>query len=126
MNTGVAQFQRGASLLSTLIALIVAGIFFSVGFKLFTPYKDHATIDSIISNMVEDPDEMAGSIRDIRTGLDKRFLINQVKLPNRDSLDIRLEEGVLYFDLKYEERVPMFYNVDAMVKFEEHYEAVKP
>lgn len=126
MNTGVAQYQRGASLLSTLIALIVAGIFFSVGFKLFTPYKDHATIDSIISNMVEDPDEMAGSIRDIRTGLDKRFLINQVKLPNRDSLDIRLEEGVLYFDLKYEERVPMFYNVDAMVKFEEHYEAVKP
>lgn len=126
MNTGVAQFQRGASLLSTLIGLIVAGIFFSVGFKLFTPYKDHATIDSIISNMVEDPDEMSGSIRDIRTGLDKRFLINQVKLPNRDSLDIRLEEGVLYFDLKYEERVPMFYNVDAMVKFEEHYEAVKP
>lgn len=126
MNTGVAQYQRGASLLSTLIALIVAGIFFSVGFKLFTPYKDHATIDSIISNMVEDPDEMSGSIRDIRTGLDKRFLINQVKLPNRDSLDIRLEEGVLYFDLKYEERVPMFYNVDAMVKFEEHYEAVKP
>ncbi len=126
MNTGVAQYQRGASLLSTLIALIVAGIFFSVGFKLFTPYKDHATIDSIISNMVADQEAISGSIRDIRTGLDKRFLINQVKLPSRDSLAIREEEGVLYFDLVYEERVPMFYNVDAMVKFEEHYEAVLP
>ncbi len=126
MNTGVAQYQRGASLLSTLIGLIVAGIFFSVGFKLFTPYKDHATIDSIITNMVADQEAISGSIRDIRTGLDKRFLINQVKLPNRDSLAIREEEGVLYFDLVYEERVPMFYNVDAMVKFEEHYEAVLP
>ncbi|MBP0048378.1 DUF4845 domain-containing protein [Marinobacterium sp. AK62] len=126
MNTGVVPFQRGASLLSTLLVLIVAGVFFSVGFKLFTPYKDHATINSIMTNMVSDPEELTVSIREMRSNLDKRFLINQVKLPNREALDIRLEEGVLYFDLKYEVRVPMFYNVDALVTFEEHYEAVKP
>ena len=126
MNTGVVPFQRGASLLSTLLVLIVVGVFFSVGFKLFTPYKDHATINSIMTNMVSDPEELTVSIREMRSNLDKRFLINQVKLPNREALDIRLEEGVLYFDLKYEVRVPMFYNVDALVTFEEHYEAVKP
>jgi hypothetical protein len=47
-------------------------------------------------------------------------------LPNKDSLQVTQKEGVLYFDLVYEVRVPMFYNVDALVKFEEHYEAVKP
>lgn len=126
MNTGVVPSQRGASLLSTLLVLIVAGVFVSVGFKLFTPYKDHATINSIVSDMVSDPEELTVSIREMRSNLDKRFLINQVRLPSPEALDIRQEEGVLYFDLKYEVRVPMYYNVDALVTFEEHYEAVKP
>jgi hypothetical protein len=47
-------------------------------------------------------------------------------LPERDALQVRLEEGILYFDLAYEVRVPMFYNVDAVVKFEDHYQVVKP
>lgn len=126
MNTGVARFQRGASLMSVMFALIAGGVFFTVAFKLFSPYKDHATITSIMESVVEDKDEMSSSIREIRSGIEKRFLINQVKLPSRESLDIRLEEGTLYFDLVYEIRVPMFYNIDAVVKFEEHYEAVKP
>jgi len=126
MNTGVAHFQRGATMTSVLIGLIVAGIFFTVAFKLFTPYKDHATMASIMEDMVEDQDELSNGVRQIRSNLYRRFLINQVELPNDEALNIRLEEGVYYFDLVYEIRVPMFYNIDAIVKFEEHYEAVKP
>lgn len=126
MNTGATHFQRGASFTSTLVGLIVAGIFFSVGFKLYSPYWQHAAINSIVAKASEDPDELSKPVRDIRRDFDKKFLINQVSLPEKDSLQVRLEEGVLYFDLVYEVRVPMFYNVDALVKFEEHYEAVKP
>lgn len=126
MDKGVAHFQRGASFSSTLITLMVAGIFFAVGFKLFSAYWDHATINSIVKSTSEDPDEIAKSIRDLRRDLDKKFYINQVELPEKDSLKVRLEEGVIYFDLVYEVRVPMFYNVDALVMFEEHYEAIKP
>ncbi|MBV0933543.1 DUF4845 domain-containing protein [Marinobacterium weihaiense] len=126
MDKGVAHFQRGASFTSTLIGLIVAGIFFAVGFKLFSPYWDHATINSIVKAASEDPDELSKSLRELRRDMDKKFYINQVELPEKDSLKIRLEEGVMYFDLVYEVRVPMFYNVDALVMFEEHYEAIKP
>lgn len=126
MDKGVAHFQRGASFSSTLITLMVAGIFFAVGFKLFSAYWDHATINSIVKSTSEDPDEIAKSIRDLRRDLDKKFYINQVELPEKDSLKVRLEEGVIHFDLVYEVRVPMFYNVDALVMFEEHYEAIKP
>jgi hypothetical protein len=41
-------------------------------------------------------------------------------------LVITKEKGVIYFTLDYEIRVPMFYNVDAMVKFEKQYEAIAP
>lgn len=126
MDKGVAHFQRGASFTSTLIGLIVAGIFFAVGFKLFSAYWDHATINSIVKTVSQDPDELSKSLRELRRDLDKKLYINQVELPEKDSLQIRLEEGVIYFDLVYEVRVPMFYNVDALVMFEEHYEAVKP
>lgn len=126
MDKGIAHFQRGASFTSTLIVLIVAGIFFTVGFKLFSPYWDHATINSIVQTTSEDPDELTKSLRELRRDLDKKLYINQVELPEKESLQVRLDEGVIYFDLVYEVRVPMFYNVDALVMFEEHYEAIKP
>jgi hypothetical protein len=126
MDKGVAHFQRGASFTSTLIGLIVAGIFFAVGFKLFSAYWDHATINSIVKATSQDQDELSKPLRELRRDLDKKFYINQVELPEKDSLQVRLEEGVIYFDLVYEVRVPMFYNVDALVMFEEHYEAIKP
>lgn len=126
MNKGATRFQQGASFTSTLVTLVVAGIFLMVGFKLFGPYWEHYTINSIVRQVSEDPDELAKPVRDIRRDFDKKFLINQVSLPDKDSLQVRQEAGVLYFDLVYEVRVPMFYNVDALIKFEEHYEAVKP
>ncbi|WP_255482886.1 DUF4845 domain-containing protein [Marinobacterium marinum] len=120
------RYQKGASFLSTLIVLMVAGIFFTVGFKLFSPYWDHMTINSIVKTTSEDPDELAKPLRQLRGDLDKKLYINQVKLPAKDSLQVTLKEGVYHFDLAYEMRVPMFFNIDALLTFKEHYEAVRP
>ena len=118
--------ERGTSITSILVTLLVAGIFFTVGFKLYTPYWEHGTVTSVVEGVVSDLDELRKPIGVIRRDIDRRFRINQVSLPERDDLRIELKEGVLHFDLVYERRVPMFYNVDAVVTFEEHYEAIKP
>lgn len=118
--------ERGASLTATLLGLLVAGIFLAVGFKLYSPYWEHGTIASVVEGVSTDLEELKKPVGEIRRDIDRRFRINQVSLPERDDLKIELKEGVLYFDLAYERRVPMFYNVDAVVKFEEHYEAIKP
>ena len=126
----MAVFKResGASFFSIMVGLIVAGIFFAVGFKLFTPYKDHATFNSILDNVVHDRDQVSKDFREIRRTIYDRAIINQVRaeLSREDFLKIENVDGVLHFDLAYEERVPMFYNVDAVVKFQEHYEVTKP
>lgn len=122
----VRNRQKGASLLSIMIILIVGGIFFSVGFKLYPAYFDYRLIDSVLTDITQDQEELSKSTRQIRSDLSKKFRINQVNLPEKDSLVIRQEKGVLYFDLDYEVRVPMFYNVDAVVSFNKQYEAVKP
>lgn len=118
--------ERGASITSILVTLMVAGIFFAVGFKLYTPYWEHGTVTAVIEGVVNDLEELKKPEAMIRRDIDRRFRINQVSLPERDDLKIELREGVLHFDLQYERRVPMFYNVDAVVKFEEHYEVIKP
>lgn len=118
--------EQGASILAILIVIMVAGVFFTVGFKLYTPYWDHLTIKSVVEDISLDQEELKKPLADIRRDIQRRFLINQVKLQDREDLKLKLEEGIIYFDLKYERRVPMFYNVDAVVKFEEHFEARKP
>ncbi|TCK03158.1 DUF4845 domain-containing protein [Marinobacterium mangrovicola] len=118
--------EQGASILSILIVIMVAGVFFTVGFKLYTPYWDHLTIKSVVEDISLDQEELKKPLGEVRRDIDRRLRINQVSLQDREDLKLKLEEGVIYFDLKYERRVPMFYNVDAVVKFEEHFEARKP
>jgi len=64
--------QRGIGFLNLLVVLMVGGIFFSVGFKLFSPYADHETFKSILESIVEDPEELAKPLDTI-----KRDIINR-------------------------------------------------
>lgn len=122
----VRNCQKGASLLSIMIILIIGGIFFSVAFKLYPAYFDYKLVDSVLTDVSTDPEELSKPLIRLRQDLGKKFRINQVRLPEKDSLTIKQEKGVIRFNLNYEVRVPMFYNVDALVKFNKQYEAIKP
>ena len=116
--------QVGASFFSTLIVLIVAGIFLSVGFKLYPAYWDHYLIKSVVTELAESPDEASLPVPEVKSLLSKRFLINQVRLPNKDALTIERDEGIITFTLNYDVQVPMFSNVDALIKFDEQFEVI--
>ncbi len=118
--------QKGASFLSMLTIILVAGFFLSVAFKLYPAYMDFMTIDSVLNKVILDSDELRKEPKYLKRDLGKKWHINQIKLPSQESLSIRRKEGVLYITLDYEVRVPMFFNVDAMVKFEKQYEAIIP
>lgn len=118
--------QTGASFFSTLLVLLMAGSLLAIAFKLYQPYVDHMTITSILEGIVKDPEELKQPVTKIRQDIDKRLRINQVSLPDREVLTLVEKGGVLQIDLDYEVRQPMFFNVDAMVKFSEHYEAIIP
>jgi len=116
--------QQGATFFSIMIVLIVAGIFLAVGFKLYPPYYDHYLIKSVVSDMVENTEEASKSAGEFRSTLNKRLRINQVKLPTKEALTFVRDEGITTITLKYSVTVPMFYNVDALVKFDEQYEVI--
>lgn len=118
--------QKGMSFFSLLIVLIIGGIFFSVGFKLYPAYWDNRIVASVLEDLVENTDTRSDSATEIRTKISKRLRINQVRLPIPldNAVKIDVEEGVKTITLKYDVVVPMFYNVDAVVKFHEQYEVI--
>ena len=116
--------QQGATFFSTMIVLIVAGIFLAVGFKLYPAYYDHYLIKSVVGDVAATPEEVSKPVNEIRNTLSKRLRINQVKLPAKEALKFTRDEGVMTISLKYDVRVPMFFNVDALVKFDEQYEVI--
>jgi hypothetical protein len=118
--------QKGESFFSMLIVLMMAGSLLATAFKIYPPYLDHMTIKSVVENVTQDYDLLRKPVATIRSDIDKRFTINQVTLPTKDALTIVNDKGLLTFNLQYESRLPMFFNVDAVVKFSESYEAVIP
>ncbi|KDE39562.1 MAG: DUF4845 domain-containing protein [Nitrincola lacisaponensis] len=126
MEHHASHRQAGASFFGVLSILIVLGVVLTVAFKLFTPYWEYRTITSVVKATTEDREELARPIAQIRTNLDRRFHINQVSLPDRDALTITEDAGMIFFNLDYEVRVPMFGNVDAVIMFQDSYEARKP
>mgnify|MGYP005995028851 CR=1 FL=1 len=109
-----------------LIVLMMAGSLLATAFKIYSPYLDHMTIKSVVENVTQDYDLLRKPVATIRGDINKRFKINQVQLPTKEALTIVNDKGLLTFNLQYEIRLPMFFNVDAVVKFSESYEAVIP
>jgi hypothetical protein len=120
------KVQQGYSFYSVLFVILVGGVFFSVGFKLYQPYFDYMTIDKVLTNVINSTEELEKHPKILKKDLNKKWAVNQIRLPHKDALIIRKKEGYVILKLNYEIRVPMFYNVDAMVKFEKEYKAVAP
>ena len=114
--------QKGASIFAIIVLLIIAGFFFSVGFKLYPAYFDNKLVDSVLTEMIGNNDELNQSEFLIKRTVQRKFTVNQIRLP-KEALKIIKEGNKVILDLDYQVRVPMFANVDAMVKFKKKYEA---
>lgn len=118
--------QSGASFFGILSVLIMLGLVFSVAFKLFGPYWEYRTVSAVVKAVTEDREKLTVPAAQIRRNLEQSFVVNQVSLPSSDALTVTEDAGMIFFNLDYEVRVPMFGNVDAVVMFQDSYEARKP
>ncbi|WP_415899007.1 DUF4845 domain-containing protein [Neptuniibacter sp. QD48_11] len=118
--------QAGASIFANLLVLIVAGFLFSIAFKLFPAYVDNRTFNSVLVDAMNDPEELAKGPKGIKASVRKKLVINQLNLPQKDSLTVFEDDGIITAILDYEVRVPMFGNIDAVVFFTNEYEAETP
>ena len=108
--------QFGGSTWGTMfivLALIFGGV---TAAKLWSPYFEDMAVGTAVKNIDEEDTTRAMSPSEIRATINKRLQVNNVTL-HKDEIIIKKEDGEILIDVIYERRIPMYGNVDAVVKF---------
>lgn len=109
--------QRGLTLISFLIVLIVGGFFAFLIMKLFPVYTEYYSVVSAMKSVQNEPGVAQKSPEVIRDMLRKRFNISYVDSVKREHIKIT-REGGYNLTIAYEVRRPLIYNLDFVAVFE--------
>lgn len=117
--------KQGGAGLGTVIfnILILVFIGFSV-VKVAAFYIDNQSIKSSLKSLDEVTYITKKSEREVHELIRKRLSMNNIEL-NKDEVVVEKKSDRLVVDVNYERRVKMFGNIDAVVSFENHYEALR-
>lgn len=119
MTTGLAKRQRGAGFLLLIVLIGLAAFFGTIALKVGPLYLNFWTVRSIMEEAAKqlDPTQEGGA-RGIVMAIEKRLYINSIENIKGSDFDVeRIDTGRFQVSLEYEERVHLFFNVDAVVAF---------
>ena len=117
--------QAGMSMwgVMMLVIIIMANAF--VALKIVPTYMDHRTIQQVVDSSIEGLKKKRMSNRKLRKAINRRLLINGIRDLKRDDLVIKQNDKKSTIIMDYEIRKPIFYNIDAVMKFRYEAEAVR-
>ncbi len=115
--------QIGSSMYTTMF-LILMLIFGAVTLmKLWAPYYDDMAVGTAVKNISAEEATRTMGPKEIRATINKRLQVNGVQL-DKDEILIKKEDGEILIDIIYGRRIPMYGNIDAILKFQ-HNTSVK-
>jgi len=109
--------QKGASLYALIFVMTLLGIIIFAGLKISPAYIDDRIISNALRNMRDEGELAKLSLRDIRTRISRTMMANGASW-SADYIDQVELNGVDYIQVQYEKLVEMFWNIDAIVKFD--------
>ncbi len=111
--------QRGLSALSILVIILVAVFFGTCVVKLTPEYLEYQTIKSSVDSMVEEAKNTSMTKAEMRSKLSKSFRVDMVETINVKDISITNKDGKVFVDASYEKRVPLMFNIDVVLKFDQ-------
>jgi Domain of unknown function (DUF4845) len=119
-HMNLARQQRG-SVYGVGVMLAMFGVILAMTLKLAPVYMDHAIVVDTMEDIFAKNDIKLMSMTDIRAGMVKTLAVNSVEGFEVDNIQ-RVKEGSLEFvDVNYETRVPLFFNIEAVVVFKNRF-----
>ena len=117
--------QQGLSFISILLIFGVFVFFLFTGLKLFPGYYEYFSVRSSMEGLKGDSGLTTMSKPQIWRALEKRFEINQVNTVKQEHLSVEQDKKTKkrIIRLAYEYRVPLYGNIDAVLKFDESFQA---
>ncbi len=121
------QQQKGASPLGWLLILLVVSFFGMCAFRIAPVYFDNRLIQSALQDLSNNESEIENmSDSDIRSQISKTFLINNLRNFSARDVKIKRPEGRVLVSMKYEIRVPVAFNIDAIMSFNNVWDSSRP
>ena len=111
--------ESGLSLLGTLSILFMLGFFAMCLIRMFPPYFEYLTVNSIISKIAMDADSAIETNATIRRKIANIFNSNQIYQLAPKDVEVYRLKGKTYIDGNYEVRLPIVWRIDAVLKFDD-------
>ncbi len=119
--------QSGLSTLGWLMAIAVFGFVLMCGFKMGPVYLDNGFVVGALKSLADsesDLNQLSNSA--IRKKLNSMFMINNIRGDVTKQVKIVREKNRVLVNINYEKRVPLFYNVDVVMTFNNQLDSSRP
>ena len=110
--------QRGITMLSFVLVLIVIVLFAVIAMNLFPVYNEGFSVHSAMKSVAKEPNAANMALPQVQKALQRHFDIDYVdSVQGRDAKLIR-EKGTNQLVMTYEVRKHLFYNLDFVAMFD--------
>jgi len=112
--------QNGMTFWGLLVVGGVFAFFVLLFFKLLPPYLEHAKVKTALENISRQPGTSDMEKAQIKAAFDRRFSIEDVNdIDISKALTVEKKPGSMAIRIVYERRVPIAYNVTALIEFDD-------
>lgn len=118
--------QRGLSSLGWLFVISVAGFALLCGFKLGPVYLDNNFVRGALQSLAKEGEVGSMSNGEIRSKLSKLFTINNIRGDVTKKVKVERKKDRVLVSINYEERIPLIYNIDVVLTFENQLDSSRP
>ena len=114
----MATRQRGITMLSFVMVLIVIAIFAVLIMNLFPVYSEAHSVHSAMKSIAKEPNAASLPLPEIQKKLQRHFDIGYVDSVQGRQATVLREKGGNLLVMKYEVRKPLVYNLDFVAMFD--------
>jgi Tfp pilus assembly protein PilE len=120
MEQGGIMFakQRGITLVSFIIVLIVVGFFFYMGMVIGPSYSEYYGVVKSMKSLAAQSNSDNAELSKLQIDLQKYFDVGYVESVQGKDLKLIRTKTKNEIDMNYEVRKPFIYNIDFVMKFD--------
>lgn len=116
----MASKQKGITLMSFVVVLVVVGFFALMAMKLFPMYSEFNNLKGVMNQFAEQPNAASFTPAQLQADMSRRFNIAYVSSVDykKDIKIVRVAGKGSQLTAAYEVRTPLFLNLDVVGKFD--------
>jgi hypothetical protein len=112
--------QNGMTFWGLMVVAAVFVFFVLLFFKLFPSYMEHAKVKTALENISRQPGTSDMEKTQIKAAFERRFDIEDVSnIDLNKNLFVEKKPGSMTIRIAYERKVPIAYNVSALIEFDD-------